>query len=125
FTLPQTQIENLANRAVNYEIQGWYQLVLIGKRWTDDLDRQFIELRRWRETWARHPAAAALPREMELAETMARERPQRLALLLPLGTSAGQVVRDAFMSAYFHLLGLGGQVPEVRLYDTGTTPDIL
>ncbi len=35
----------------------------------------------------------------------------------------GNIVRDAFMSAYFNLLNAGGQVPNVRFYDTGSTAD--
>lgn len=123
--LPQAQLETMSAAAINYELQGWYQLALIGKTWSDDLDRQLIELRRWRTAWARHPAARILPREMEMAETMASERPQQLALLLPLGTTAGTIVRDAFMSAYFNLQELGGQVPAIRFYDTSNTTDIL
>jgi outer membrane PBP1 activator LpoA protein len=45
-------------------------------------------------------------------------------LLLPLGTASGQVVRDAFMSAYFSLQEIGGQVPLVRLYDTTDVTDV-
>ncbi len=124
-SLSTPALETLASGAVNFEEQGWYQLALIALAWSNDLDRQLIELRRWRSGWSRHPAASVLPREMELAEIMAQERPERIALLLPLTTPAGTIVRDAFMSAYFNLLELGGQVPAIRFYDTGTTTDIV
>ena len=123
--LTRTELDTLATTTVDFEEQGWYELALVATVWSNDLDRQLVELRRWRSTWSRHPAATALPREMELAEVVARERPQRVALLLPLELPAGIIVRDAFMSAYFNLLELGGQVPSIRFYDAGTNTDIL
>lgn len=124
-TIPRAQLEALATTAINYEVRGWYDLALLARNNGSDLDRQVVELRRWRETWARHPAAATPPPEMELIETMARERPRKIALLLPLTIPAGTVVRDAFMSAYYNLLEQGGQVPEIRLYDASAQTDIL
>jgi hypothetical protein len=123
-SLPAEQLQALSSTAVNFEIRGWYELARIGRTWSDDLDRQLIELRRWSAGWARHPAARIPPREIELAEILARQRPQRLALLLPLATPAGIIVRDAFMSAYFNAQEIGGQVPAVRFYDTGTGSDV-
>lgn len=124
-TLPMSQLESLAGTAINYEIRGWYQLALIPRLFSNDLDKQLIEIGRWKQNWSRHPAAAVLPPEMDQVETMARERPRRIALLLPLESPAGIIVRDAFMSAYFNLLEMGGQVPEITLYDTPSTADIL
>lgn len=124
-TIPRAQLEALASTAINYEVRGWYELALLSRNNGSDLDRQVVELRRWRETWARHPAAALPPPEMELIETMARERPRQVALLLPLSIPAGTIVRDAFMSAYYNLLEQGGQVPELRLYNASADADIL
>lgn len=124
-TIPQAQLQALAATAINYEVRGWYELALLARNNGGDLDRQVVELRRWRESWDRHPAAAIPPPEMELIETMARERPRQVALLLPLSIPAGGIVRDAFMSAYYALLEQGGQVPEIRLYDASADADIL
>jgi len=124
-TIPQAQLQALATTAINYEVRGWYELALLSRNNGSDLDRQVVELRRWRETWSRHPAASIPPPEMELIETMARERPRQVALLLPLSIPAGSIVRDAFMSAYYSLLEQGGQVPEIRLYNAAADADIL
>ncbi len=123
-SLPQGQLQALSAAASSPEVQGWYDLALVARSYNTDLDRQLIELQRWRAAWAMHPAALVLPPQMELIETLARERPQRVALLLPLGTTAGTIVRDAFMSAYFNLQELGGQVPTVKMYDTTNVDDI-
>ncbi len=122
-TLPTSELASLAATSTDYETQGWYRLAETALASGDDLDRQLLELRRWRTDWSRHPAALVPPREIELAEIVAQERPQSIALLLPLELPVGAIVRDAFMSAYFNLLNVGGQVPNVRFYDTGTTAD--
>lgn len=121
--LPEARLEILATATDDYDEQGWYRLAQIALTWSNDLDRQLLELRGWRGDWERHPAARVPPSEIALSEIVAQERPQRIALLLPLDLAAGAIVRDAFMSAYFNLLELGGQVPEVRFYDTGTGAD--
>jgi outer membrane PBP1 activator LpoA protein len=122
-SLSEAQLDAGVANANDDATEGWYRLAQITYTWSDDLDRQLIELRRWRNEWQRHAAALVPPAEIELAETVARERPQNLALLLPLGIEAGATVRDAFMSAYFNVLERGGQVPTIRVYDTGTTAD--
>lgn len=122
-SLPGARLDALASASDDYDAQGWYRLAQIAFTWSNDLDRQLVELRRWRSEWERHPAARVPPREIELAEIVAQERPRNIALLLPLELDAGRIVRDAFMGAYFNLLELGGQVPGIRFYDTGTEAD--
>lgn len=124
-SIPQAQLQELAATAINYDVRGWYELALLARNNGSDLDRQVVELRGWRDAWPRHPASTTPPPEMELIETMARERPRQVALLLPLSLQAGQIVRDAFMSAYYNLLEQGGQVPQLRLYNTSADTDIL
>lgn len=77
----------------------------------------------WRQSKSRHPASNHLPQALLLVETMARERPDNIALLLPLGSTAGRVVRDGFMSAYFNVQKIGGKVPALRFYDTSALTD--
>lgn len=122
-SIPGNELNAAVANADDENAEGWYRLAQIAYIWANDLDRQLIELRRWRNEWARHPAARVPPQEIELAEVVARERPRNIALLLPLEIEAGVIVRDAFMSAYFDVLELGGQVPGVRVYDTGTGSD--
>ena len=124
-TLPLSQLQAMAATAINFEVRGWYELALIAKANLTDPDRQLVELLKWRNGWARHPAASILPGELRVIENTASERPDRIALMLPLGTAAGQVIRDAFMSAYFGMQEIGGQVPLVRLYDTTDVSDIV
>lgn len=124
-TLPLDELEELASREVRYEVRGWYELALLAKQHDSDLDRQLVELERWRRGWTRHPVADLLPRELQQIEAIANSRPERIALLLPLQSPAGIIVRNAFMGAYYNLLELGGRVPAVRLYDTSASGDVI
>ena len=123
-SLPQDEIQALSAATDEAPIRGWYELALVAHSYSTDLDRQLIELERWKLEWKNHPAALELPPQMELLETLARERPGQVALLLPMGTTAGTIVGDAFMSAFYSVQELGGQVPVIRFYDTTTVTDI-
>jgi uncharacterized protein len=122
--MPAAQLQALVENEINFEFLGWYELGVIGKAYQYNLDRQLVELEKWRQTKTRHPASRYLPQALLLVETMARERPDNIALLLPLETSAGKVVRDGFMSAYFNVKAIGGKVPSLTFYDTSTTTNI-
>lgn len=124
FSLPLSQLRTQAVSATNFDVRGWYQLALLGRTSSNDLDRHLLEINNWRAAWSSHPAATVLPHELELIETIARDKPQHIALLLPMSTTAGTIVRDAFMSAYFNLQEIGGQVPAVKIYDTNGGTDI-
>ncbi|MDT8397165.1 MAG: penicillin-binding protein activator [Pseudomonadales bacterium] len=123
--LPAEQLRTLAATSISFEFQGWFELGVIGKAFQNNLDRQVVELEKWQQTWAQHPAALNLPQAMRMVHTLATERPNHIALLLPLQTQAGIVIRDSFMSAYFDILSIGGKVPEIQFYDTTNTPDIV
>jgi len=123
--LPVAELRNLAESEIIYAFQGWYELGVVGKAYQYNLDRQLVELNNWQRTWVRHPAANELPLTLQLVESMAAQRPNQIALLLPLNTTAGVIIRDAFMSAYLNVQSFGGQVPEIRFYDTSNTDNII
>ena len=122
--LSPSQLQTQATSSTNQEVKGWYELALISRSDSNNLDLQLAALKSWLIARAGHPAAILLPREMALTEIMAQARPRQIALLLPLNTTAGTIVRDAFMSAYFDLQEMGGQVPTVKVYDTAATSDV-
>lgn len=123
--LPVEELRMLAQAEIVYAFQGWYELGIVGKAYQYNLDRQLVELNNWQSTWIRHPASEQLPLTLQLIESMAAERPNQIALLLPLNTNAGAIIRDAFMSAYLNVQSFGGQVPEIRFYDTSATDNII
>lgn len=123
--LPVAELRSLAENEIIYAFQGWYELGIVGKAYQYNLDRQLVELNNWQRTWLRHPAANELPLTLQLVESMAAQRPNQIALLLPLNTTAGVIIRDAFMSAYLNVQSFGGQVPDIRFYDTSNTDNII
>lgn len=124
-TLPVEELRRRAEAEIIYTFQGWFELGIVGKAYQYNLDRQLVELNNWQNTWIRHPASQQLPLTLQLVESMAAQRPRQIALLLPLNTNAGLIIRDAFMSAYLNVLSFGGQVPEIRFYDTSATNNII
>ncbi len=124
-TIPLETLEFLAAEEINFEFQGWYELGKIGKSHQYNLDRQLVQLHNWQSSWSLHPAAANLPQELQVLQAIGAERPARIALLLPLNTNAGRVIRDAFMSAYMDVRAFGGQLPDIRFYDTSNVEDIM
>ncbi len=123
--LPLEELRRLSENEIVYAFQGWYELGIVGKAYQYNLDRQLVGLNNWQSTWIRHPASEQLPLTLQLVESMAAQRPSQIALLLPLNTNAGIIIRDAFMSAYLNVQSFGGQVPEVRFYDTRTADSII
>ena len=124
-SLESEELIVLATQERRFEFQGWYELAVIGKAFQYNLDRQLVELTRWRSSWIRHPAAVSMPQAMQLVETMAEERPDNIALLLPLNTQSGRVIRDGFMSAYYDVMQIGGKVPTIKVYNTDESINIL
>jgi hypothetical protein len=105
--------------------RGWIEMAVISRSvWLDPHDLQ-TRLAEWRAEYAGHPAEARIP-ALAQPEAAARRRVAAIALLLPLsgphGTSA-EAVRDGFFAAFY----AGAAEPErpvVRIYDTGTTPEM-
>lgn len=108
------------------EYQGWLQLALIAKNNQGDLDEQVRQLERWQLHWQTHPANARLPGGLELIQELAANRPNKIALMLPLtGRLApyGKAVRDGFVASYYQTRLKGAKVPEITVYDTEQSTD--
>ncbi|MCG8518932.1 MAG: penicillin-binding protein activator [Pseudomonadales bacterium] len=124
--LKQTSDQTLANlsqQASNYNAQGWLELAALLRSDGDDinLDRQGRRIRDWQYNWTGHPAAANLPDELRLIASLAQQRPERIALALPLsGTyaNAGQAIRDGFLSAFYLDEHRGDADSDIRVIDT-------
>ncbi len=110
------------------EYLGWLNLALIAKRRQGDLDEQVRQLDSWESQWPQHPANGHLPGELQLIQELAANRPQHIALLLPLtGRLApfGKAIRDGFIAAFYETMEHGGQVPKLDVYDTESHKDFL
>jgi outer membrane PBP1 activator LpoA protein len=125
--LPVRTLTNLANNALTSDLRGWLSLTAMSKQYQDDLNRQLQEFKKWQQIWSRHPAASQLPDRLNILTRLAREKPDKVALLLPLqGDLApyGRAIRDGFLAAHYQALKLGGDSPVISVFDTSSA-DIL
>lgn len=107
------------------DYRGWLELALIARENQGDLDQQVSQLEDWQMRWPQHPANADLPGGLELIQELAANRPQQVALMLPLTgnlASYGKAIRDGFIAALYQTQQNGGQVPTLKVYDTEQAP---
>lgn len=129
-SLMHIPVNQLAQRWQNSqsEFQGWIELALIAKDNQGDLDEQLRQLDSWTLNWADHPAAEQLPGGLELIKELAANKPQQIALILPLtGKLApyGKAVRDGFIAALYQTKERGGQVPRLQVYNSDASDDFI
>ncbi len=101
-------------------MKGWLSLALIYQTGTS-LDQQLAGLEQWKQEWATHPAKQFLPGDFEVLKGSSAERPDRIAVLLPLTgrlEKMGAAVRDGMMAAHFEAIQSGEQLTELQFYDT-------
>ncbi|ARN74880.1 penicillin-binding protein activator [Oceanicoccus sagamiensis] len=110
------------------EYQGWLELAVIAKDNQGDLEQQLAQLESWQQQWQDHPANAELPGGLQLIKELAANRPQQVALLLPLtGKLApfGKAVRDGFIAGLYETSNRGGKVPKLKVYNTEDHSDFM
>ncbi|MGR6873437.1 penicillin-binding protein activator [Pseudomonas sp. HK3] len=119
-------LEAFSRKTSTRIFKGWLELALIIKRNEVDLDRQLSTLRLWQAKYDGHPAAKALPGGLDQLEEYIENKANYIALMVPLSGKlavTGKAVRDGLFAAYYQAKALGAQVPEIRVYDTASTPD--
>lgn len=108
----------------SYELRGWLELINVVNSEQNNIERQVAAITRWQDRWNQHTAAAILPDALTFAVELLNNRPQHIALMLPLGDAAGQAVNEGFMAAYYNAVSQNQQVPEVEVIDTTGVRDI-
>jgi uncharacterized protein len=133
--LPLARLQANALKGAGGITQGWYSLAALSKNNTQNLATQQAQLSKWLTQWRSHPANGNLPKDLEILNTLIRQQPQKIALLLPFKgrlAEAGAAVRDGFFAAYYQSLyqsqnqsqnqnsgqANANQNPSVRQYDT-------
>lgn len=122
--LDDNQLASIPEDAVNYESRGWIELARIARRDQFNIKAQIDEIEQWRRVWNRHPATQLLPSALADLRLIWDDRPQRLALLLPIQTPAGIAIQEGILSAYYETLEISREVPEILIFDTSNTLDI-
>lgn len=118
---PTADLNQAAEKAIGYEQQGWLELALSLREPGLSLDAQGKSVRAWQRNWADHPAANPLPSELQLIVSLSEERPEHVALALPLSgplADVGRAIRDGYFAAYYSDENRGDEKLRIDVYDT-------
>ncbi len=115
--LPVATLTQQAELSITSEIRGWLSLAAMTKRYQHDPLRQLNALKEWQRAWSTHPAAIIVPASLQMLSKIVENRPENVALLLPLRGDLGKfgrAVRDGYIAAHYQLT----PETELRIYDT-------
>lgn len=121
--MPASDLDVARGQSTDDTLNGWLELASLYRDPLTDIDTQLQKFDAWQAQWPAHPAAANLPDMIQALKSAAKDRPDSVALLLPLNgplADAAAAVRDGFITAYYSALAQGYPVPQVRFYDSGT-----
>ena len=105
--------------------EGWLELAGSVRAPELSIDDQSRIIRRWQNNWPGHPAAQILPSELQLIASLAENRPEKIALALPLQgplAAAGKAIRDGFLAAYYQDDSGDRNKTDIRVVDTSGQP---
>lgn len=120
-----TTLEREAQHLVGYIPQGWLELAAIMREPGATLDSQGRKIRDWQYNWSSHPAAATLPSELQLITSLAQQRPDTIALALPLSgplAKAGAAIRDGFLASFYRDDSHEEADTSITVFDTNAGP---
>ncbi len=126
-SLSTPALNNAAENAAGFEIEGWLELALALRAPDATLDDQGRSVRRWQNNWPGHPAAQILPVQLALLAELAASRPENIVLALPFEgrlASAGKAIRDGFLAAYYSDDSTDRKETDIRIVDTTQQPFI-
>ncbi|MDX1695677.1 MAG: penicillin-binding protein activator [Ketobacteraceae bacterium] len=127
--IPTEMLEVLSGNAANPETRGWFELGYLYKAYQDDLDNQIHQLNQWQQRFPNHPANIDMPHAIAVLTDLLRQRPSRIAVLLPTQgklSPAARAIRNGFMSAHYAAMETRQQLSNdqppllIRFYDSST-----
>lgn len=104
--LDEATLARQAEQSITSEIRGWLSLAAMTRRFQYDPLRQLNALRDWQQLWVNHPAAVIIPSSLRMLSKIVAERPDNIALILPLNGelgALGRAIRDGYIAAHFQL----------------------
>lgn len=122
--LDEEQLGAVLLEVDNYESRGWIELASNVRREQFNIKAQIDAIRQWQRVWNRHPGTQLLPSALSELQRIWEQRPQKLALLLPLQTPAGSAIQEGFLSAYYQALAVSREVPQITVFDTSNVRSI-
>lgn len=99
-------LQRQAQLSITSEIRGWLSLAAMTKRYQYDPLRQLNALKDWQKDWTSHPAATIVPGSLQMLSRIVEDRPQNIALILPLQgelSKFGRAIRDGYIAAHYAL----------------------
>jgi uncharacterized protein len=121
--LPADELQSAQQQTRHNELKGWLELAGLYRDPLIDIDTQISQFDQWQSTWPGHPAAENLPGMIQALRQAVKDRPQSIAVLLPLNgplASAAAAVRDGLLTAYYSALNQHYPVPQILFYDSGS-----
>ena len=118
------QLNNFANTADSYQSRGWVELARVVNSEAYNIRSQLDAITQWQRIWSQHPAAQQLPTQLEALAQIWEQRPQHIALILPLQDSAGRAIQEGFLSAYYAALEVSRDVPKISVFDSSKQTSI-
>lgn len=119
---PTPRLNQAASTAIGYEQQGWLELALSLRQPGLSLDAQGTAVRAWQRNWQDHSATNPLPSELRLIVSLSEERPEHVALALPLSgplADVGRAIRDGYFAAFYSDPNRGSEEKlRIDVYDT-------
>jgi len=122
---PDRTLASATARSIGYESQGWLELASVLRDSGLTIEQQGRAIRRWQNNWPGHPGADILPDDLRLIASLADNRPEKIAMALPLGgalASAGAAIRDGFFAAYLEDEANDRSKVSIRVIDTSDRP---
>lgn len=118
--LRQSQLETL-NQSPQDTLRGWAELAKLYRDPLSDIDEQSNQLGEWELRWLGHPAEQRPPAMVEALRQAFYQRPQNVAVLLPISGPLGAVgnaVLDGILAAYYFSFHQGHRVPLMTIHDS-------
>ncbi len=118
--LNSTALRTLRTDPAPDVLSGWLELGYIHKATANLPDRLHSQLQQWLANYPSHPAADQFINELLTYQDIQLDRPQHIALLLPLSgnfAAPAKAIRDGFLAAYYSRSNRRYS-PEIKIYDT-------
>lgn len=116
--LDEEELAEFSTRASSYQLRGWIELARSFGAEQISIRSQLNAIERWREIWNRHLAISYLPSGLANLSSQWDNRPQQVALILPLQQAFGVAIQEGFLSAYYAALEVSSEVPRLKVYDS-------
>lgn len=121
--MPSNALKEAEQQTSNRNLKGWLELASLYRDPLTDIDTQIRHFDEWQTSWPQHPAAAQLPGMIQALRQAVKDRPQSIAVMLPLNgplANAAAAVRDGLLTAYYNALNQGYPVPGILFYDSAS-----